>query len=123
MKMPEEIWAGRAPDGTAIWFKSPDLANLMPCDKFIRADLAAQSPAPVPEREAQEALSEVQAILNDIFMVVAWAEIGLRSDIPVIGREKPDLAAINRRLRAAALKSVTMKSTHEAAAWKNMEDV
>ncbi len=57
---------------------------------------------------------EVQSHLDDIYILASWAEIGLRSDIPVVGGEKPDLRAIQRRLKSLALKAAARPVTPEA---------
>jgi hypothetical protein len=48
-------------------------------------------------------MSDVQQALDDLYLLVTWAEIGLRQDVEVIGGKKPDLAALNRRMRAIIL--------------------
>lgn len=48
-------------------------------------------------------MSDIQQALDDLHLLVSWAEIGLRQDIPVIGGKKPDLAALQRRMKAIIL--------------------
>lgn len=48
-------------------------------------------------------MSNLQQALDDLFLLVTWAELGLRQDVEVIGGKKPDLAALNRRMRAIIL--------------------
>lgn len=45
----------------------------------------------------------LQQALDDLHLLVSWAEIGLRQDIAVIGGVKPDLAALNRRMKHLVL--------------------